>query len=311
MSNEIIKTVAVDHVKVLTAMIGLVKQIKEQFGDQEIIKIYPVPFGGIPVSYLLKALLADKFHVVFVDKPGEGELFIDVVESSGLMRRDYESHFPGRPFFTLFFKRDKTRWLIFPWEEARKNTFEDIPIQLLKFIGEDPDREGLRETPRRFLQAWQHWTSGYQIDPVSVLKGFEDGSENYDAMVFQGAIPVWSLCEHHLVPFFGVAHIGYIPEGKIIGLSKFSRLVEIFARRLQVQERLTQQIAHAIFDNLKPKGVGVVLRCRHSCMESRGIEKSGSMTYTSSLVGCLKEDQNARSEFLRFVERADASVISI
>ena len=310
MGSEVVEYV-VDHLRVSTAMIDLSKQIKDQFDGKETLKIYPIPIGGIPVSYLLKAFLADKFYVVFVDRPEESDLFVDVVENSGSTRRDYESRFPERPFFTLFFKRDKTRWLIFPWEEVGKNVAGDIPTQLLKFIGENPDREGLRETPRRFLQAWRYWTSGYGVDPVSVLKGFEDGSENYDAMVFQGAIPIHSICEHHLAPFFGVAHIGYIPDGKIIGLSKFSRLVEVFARRLQVQERLTQQIAHALFDHLKPKGVGVVLRCRHSCMESRGIEKSGSMTYTSSLVGCMKEEENARSEFLRFVERADATVTSI
>jgi len=309
LGTKVLKSIFIDHLKVLTAMIGLAKQVNDQFEGKKTISIYPIPYGGIPVSYLLKGRL--DFHVVFVSTPELADLFIDVVENYGSTKQDYQSRFPDRPFFTLFFKKDKTQWLIFPWEETNKATPEDIPTQLLKFIGEDPSREGLRETPTRFLRAWQYWTSGYGIDPASVLKGFEDGSENYDAMIFQGAIPLHSVCEHHLSPFFGVAHIGYIPQGKIIGLSKFSRLVEVYARRLQVQERLTQQIAYAIYEHLAPMGVGVVLRCRHTCMESRGIEKSGSMTYTSSLVGCIKEEENARSEFLRFVERADASVISI
>lgn len=165
-------------------------------------------------------------------------------------------------------------------------------------------REGLRETPDRFAKAWEFLTSGYDQDPEQVLKSFEDGSERYDEMVFQGAVPVWSMCEHHMLPFWGVAHIGYIPNGKIVGLSKFSRLVDIFARRLQVQERLTAQIADALDEHLKPKGVGVVLRCRHGCMESRGIQKSGTVTFTSALRGGLKTAE-ARAEFLKFVELAD------
>lgn len=306
------KTVMITHKRVINAMVGLAKQIQNQLYHLKVLNLYPVPRGGVPVAYLLKGSLGGIFDsVVFVDRPEEANVFIDDVEDSGNTRLDYESRFPGRPFLTLFYKKDKTKWLVFPWEETTEGSAEDIPVRLLQYVGEDPSREGLSETPTRFLKAWKYWTSGYDVDPALVLKGFEDGSENYDAMIFQGAIPVWSICEHHLAPFFGVAHIGYIPQGKIIGLSKFSRLVEIFARRLQVQERLTQQIAHTLFEHLKPKGVGVVLRCRHSCMESRGIEKSGSMTYTSSLVGCIKEEKNARSEFLRFVERADASVISI
>ncbi len=181
----------------------------------------------------------------------------------------------------------------------------DLIRDLLTFLGETR-REGLEETPARVIKAWQFWTDGYGKDPIDVLKCFEDGAEKYDEMIFQGAIPCFSNCEHHMTPFFGFTHIGYIPNGRIIGLSKFSRLVDIFARRLQVQERLTQQIAHALDDYLKPVGVGVVLRCRHMCMESRGIQKPGTVTYTSSLLGAMR-DGAARAEFLQFVERADAA----
>lgn len=177
---------------------------------------------------------------------------------------------------------------------------------LLQFIGEDYNREGLRETPRRVLEAWKFWTSGYDKDPATILKTFADGAKGYDELICQGAIPVWSMCEHHMAPFFGVAHIAYIPKGRIVGLSKMPRLVDIFARRLQVQERLTHQIADAMNEHLKPKAVGVVLRCRHTCIESRGVQKAGSSTTTSALFGLFKTNASARAEFLKFVELADA-----
>lgn len=180
----------------------------------------------------------------------------------------------------------------------------EVVRHLLALAGEDPDRGGLQETPARFLKAWDFWTSGYTAKPEGVLKTFEDGAKGYDEMVFVGSIPVWSLCEHHLAPFFGVAHIGYIPDGRIVGLSKFSRLVDVFARRLQVQERLTNQIAEALDAALKPKAVGVVLSCRHACMESRGIQKAGSTTTTSALRGFFKTEPEARAEFLQFVNKA-------
>lgn len=173
-------------------------------------------------------------------------------------------------------------------------------------VGDDSKREGLIETPKRFFAAFQHWTFGYSIDPASVFKTFEDGSEGYDQLVFQGAIPVWSLCEHHMAPFFGIAHVAYIPKDRIVGLSKIIRLVDVFARRLQVQERLTRQIADCIQEHLAPRGVGVVLRCRHTCIESRGVQKAGSMTYTSALLGAIKEEAEARTEFMELVQRADA-----
>lgn len=166
----------------------------------------------------------------------------------------------------------------------------------------DPKRGGLRETPSRVMQAWRHFTSGYQQDPASVLKVFEDGAENVDEMVLVKNIPVYSQCEHHLVPFFGVAHIAYIPQGKIVGLSKLSRVTDIFARRLQVQERLTNQIADCLDKHLNPKGVGVVIECRHLCMEARGICQQGHTTVTSALRGALKHQGEARAEFMELIK---------
>lgn len=181
-------------------------------------------------------------------------------------------------------------------------SLEDAAIILLSAVGEDLDRKGLHDTPKRVAKAWLEWTEGYKIDPKEVLRAsFEDGAENYDQMVVLRDIPVYSHCEHHLAPFFGVAHIAYLPKGRVVGLSKLSRLVDVFAHRLQVQERLTAQIASALNEHVTDKGVGVVLECRHMCMESRGISKSGIITTTSALHGAIKDEDAARAEFLSLI----------
>ena len=170
--------------------------------------------------------------------------------------------------------------------------------RFLKSLGEDPDRPGLVETPARVTKAWKHWSSGYGQNPADVLKAFEDGAEEYNELIVVRNIPVYSHCEHHLAPFFGKATVGSMPDGKIVGLSKLTRLVECFAKRLQVQERLTIQVANALMENLQPKAVGVVIRCRHLCMESRGIKTAGEETVTSALLGELQPNLAMRTEFL-------------
>ena len=170
--------------------------------------------------------------------------------------------------------------------------------RFLKSVGEDPDRPGLLETPHRVTKAWKHWTSGYDQHPADVLKAFEDGAEQYNELIVVRNIPVYSHCEHHLAPFFGKATVGYMPNGKIVGLSKLTRLVDCFAKRLQVQERLTIQVANALMEHLQPKAVGVVIRCRHLCMESRGIKTAGEETVTSAMLGELQPNLAMRTEFL-------------
>jgi GTP cyclohydrolase I len=165
--------------------------------------------------------------------------------------------------------------------------------------GVDPNREGLQDTPARVVKAWKHWCSGYNVDIAQLLKVFEDGAENYDEMVLVKDIPIYSKCEHHLADIFGTATIAYIPDGRVVGLSKLSRVADAFARRLQVQERLTTQIADALDEHLKPKAVGVIVKARHMCMESRGICQQGHHTVTSALRGVFKTDPQARAEFLR------------
>ena len=177
---------------------------------------------------------------------------------------------------------------------------QDLYTELITRLGEDPNREGLLKTPERTEQAMSFLTKGYQEDADKILRGalFE---VDYDEMVIVRDIEVFSLCEHHMLPFFGKVHVAYIPKGKVIGLSKIPRLVEVFARRLQVQERLTRQIADAIQDAIDPQGVGVVIEARHLCMMMRGVEKQHSSTVTSAMVGVFHQ-QNTRAEFLSLVQ---------
>ena len=184
-------------------------------------------------------------------------------------------------------------------EQDRKANLMQAVQTILSILEPEPNREGLRETPERVAKAWlETWASGYGVDPTSVLKQFEDGGEQYDEMILVKDIPFYSHCEHHLAPFFGTAHIAYIPNGRIVGLSKLPRLLDIFARRLQVQERLTAQVADAIMEHLEARGAAVQISARHLCMESRGIKKQGSATVTNVLRGVFFDDPKARAEFL-------------
>ncbi len=177
---------------------------------------------------------------------------------------------------------------------------EELYKQILQEIGEDPEREGLVKTPHRAAEALRFMTHGYQQDVMDVLNGaiFE---ETYDDMVIVRDIEFFSLCEHHLLPFFGKAHIGYIPSGKIIGISKLARLVDVFARRLQVQERMTVQIGTALEEALHPQGVGVVIEARHMCMMARGVQKQNSKVTTSEMRGVFRQNLPTRDEFLNLL----------
>lgn len=188
---------------------------------------------------------------------------------------------------------------------------EALIREFIRSLGENPNREGLKETPARVVKAWKFFCSGYDQKPEDVLKCFEDGGETYDELLFQANIPIVSACEHHLQNFWGVGHIAYVPNGKVVGLSKLSRLADIFARRLQVQERLTQQIADALMEHLQPKGVGVVLQMRHGCMEFRGIQKFGTITMSSALRGCVKAESDCRAEFMSLVNTASQGLVKL
>jgi GTP cyclohydrolase I len=181
-------------------------------------------------------------------------------------------------------------------------TYEELVREMLIRLGEDPNREGLVRTPARVEKAMQFLVKGYKDDPEALLREalFTVG---YDEMVIVKDVEMFSLCEHHLLPFFGKVHVAYIPNGKVIGLSKIPRLIEAFSRRLQIQERLTTQIAEAIQNTVEPQGVGVVIEARHLCMMMRGVEKQHSSAVTSSMLGCFRNEEETRTEFLSLIRQ--------
>ncbi|MEM9177579.1 MAG: GTP cyclohydrolase I FolE [Myxococcota bacterium] len=191
-------------------------------------------------------------------------------------------------------------------DDEMPDPIEGLIQGMLKELGEDPGRDGLLKTPSRVAKAMRFFTQGYEQDPSEILTGalFD---VDYDEMVLVRDIDFYSQCEHHMVPFFGRAHVAYIPNGKVVGLSKVPRTVEIFARRLQVQERLTMQIAETLEQVLKPKGVGVVVEAKHLCMMMRGVQKQNSYTVTSSMRGSFESDSKTRSEFMALIRQAKES----
>ncbi len=186
-------------------------------------------------------------------------------------------------------------------------TYEELVREMIVRLGEDPDREGLVRTPERVAKAMQFLVKGYKDDPEALLREALF-TVNYDEMVIVKDIEMFSLCEHHLLPFFGKVHVAYIPNGKVIGLSKIPRLIEAFARRLQIQERLTTQIAEAIQSTIEPQGVGVVIEARHLCMMMRGVEKQHSSAVTSSMLGCFRSEEETRTEFLSLIRQRTNSL---
>jgi len=182
----------------------------------------------------------------------------------------------------------------------KQEEFESAISKVLELLGEDPKREGLIKTPSRVAKAWNFLTEGYNEDPKEILNQALFTSSN-DEMVVVRDIEFYSTCEHHMLPIIGRAHVAYIPDGKVVGLSKIPRIVNVFARRLQIQEQMTEQIADAISESINPKGVAVVLHARHMCMEMRGVEKINSTTVSSALKGLFKSDQRTRSEFYNII----------
>ena len=188
-----------------------------------------------------------------------------------------------------------------PRKPSRKQAEEAVRTLLL-WAGEDTRREGLLDTPRRVAEAYQDWFSGYKDDPVAFLKRTFEEVEGYDEMIVLRDIEFESHCEHHMAPIIGHAHVGYLPRNKVVGISKLARVVEAFARRFQVQEKMTAQIANCIRDVLAPKGVGVVIEASHQCMTTRGIHKSNVSMVTSQMLGTFRKDARTRAEFLRMID---------
>lgn len=270
------------------------------------IKVYGIPRGGVPVCYLLEALQGIGAGFEIAESVESADCIVDDILDSGATADKWGKQHKKSVFPLVIKCLDyPDNWIVFPWEHNDTDAgegIEDNVRRILQFVGEDPSREGLLETPRRVSKAWEHWCNGYKTDIPALLKTFKDGANGCDEMVIVKNIPFYSHCEHHLAPFFGTATIAYIPSESIVGLSKLPRVVTAFAHRLQVQERLTNQIADALQENLKPKGVGVIISARHLCMESRGICQQGHSTITSALRGVIRELPEARAEFLNLTK---------
>ena len=263
------------------------QQVYQRIKDIPDGKLYGIPRGGAIIAGLTGRA---------VDTPEAADYIVDDVRDSGRTQSRYDRY--GKPFWFLVDKQAGDSWVKLPWEhDDPGKDIEDTVIRQLELIGEDPRREGLVSTPGRVIRSFIELTQGYQQDPVEILG--TTFNEKYDEMVTVRDIDFHSLCEHHLLPFVGKATVAYIPKDRVVGLSKIARLVHCYALRLQVQERMTTEIAETLNDVLQPLGVAVMLRSTHFCMRLRGIKSTGDMV-TTCLLGRFK-DPEPRSEFLRSV----------
>jgi len=267
-------------------------------GHAQKVKVYGVPRGGVYVA----ALLASP-RIEIVEEVENADVIVDDIIQSG-QTEEHHNKF-GLPFLSLIDKRcmdwDNV-WISFPWERMRNRDegIEHNVTRILQHIGEDPSREGLLDTPKRVAQAYETMFGGYGKDIQSCGTIFT--KDTHDEMVLVKDVEFYSTCEHHMLPFFGVAHIAYIPNKSLLGISKLARVLEIFARRLQIQERLCVEVTSAITDLVKPLGAACVLEAKHLCMMARGIEKQNSTMTTSSLVGVFKKDAQTRQEFMNLIK---------
>lgn len=284
--------------------------VADRWKDQGIAYVHGVPQGGYPVAVLVAEALGARVMLrtpLGSDgrvTPREGTLVVDdLVDSGRTLSRFIDAGFrtdalfrkPETPNEIAPRARTRLGWLVFPWERATGP--EDAVVRLLEHVGENPAREGLLNTPGRVVKALREMTEGYSADVPAILATTFD--EQSDEMVVLSGIRFASMCEHHMLPFVGTATVGYIPGRRVVGLSKMARLVHAYARRLQVQERMTSQIAAAMEEHLQPRGVGVVIHGQHMCMSCRGVNQAGATMTTSAMLGIMKHSDAARAEFLR------------
>lgn len=260
--------------------------------------VYGVPTGGVPIAMWV----SQHNGWPLVDEPNRHTLVVDDLIDSGRTARRYAGH-----HFDVLFRKPHSptdmvpnaatvaEWIRFPWE-ADEGEPTDAVVRLLEHLGENPNRDGLADTPRRVVKALTELTAGYRQDPAAILSTTFDVA--HDQMIHVQGIEVVSMCEHHMLPFTGTAHVAYVPNDRIVGLSKIPRVVEAFARRLQVQERLTEQIADAIDTHLSPAGVGVRIEAHHSCMGLRGVKQRNARMVTTTLRGIFREDPATQAEFV-------------
>jgi len=260
--------------------------------------LVPIPRGGRPIADKLSEL----FELPIRTNPTKKSLVVDDIIDSGRTLHPYERYDRAVLLVKNGLINDVTYygdtvegWVVFPWEDSDED-MTSLLSRIVQYLGEDVNRDGLKDTPKRILASWKHLFSGYNKDPRELLKTFD--KDSYDQMVLLKNIEFYSMCEHHMLPFFGSAHIAYIPKDKVIGISKLARLLEVYSRRLQIQERIGEQVTSFLTNELNAKGAGCILEARHLCMTARGVEKQHSVMVTSSLKGSMLKDQKTREEFL-------------
>lgn len=260
--------------------------------------VYGVPKGGMIITAFLN--LATTTYDV-----SKATLIIDDLIDSGATKAKYNKMYPHIPFVGLFDKQAEgiTDWLIFPWESdhpmGEDNVQQNI-VRILQYIGEDPSREGLCDTPNRVVRSWDELYGGYKVKPESLMTVFEN--KGCDEIVLLKNIEFHSSCEHHMLPFSGKAHVAYIPDKKIIGVSKLARILDAYARRLQIQENIGEQVTDALMKHLQPKGAACIIEAQHLCMKCRGVNKQESVMVTSSLKGAFMDKSAARQELMQLIK---------
>lgn len=313
MTRKVAETVDISSPELERICNKLAGKISIELIDRKYSFIYGVPRGGTYVAYYLSQKLGLKLidKDEFENLSSHYILVVDDIVDSGRTRKKYHKydfaslfiaeHTPpdGRP---TYYAEIADCFIVFPWERERNETpAKDNILRLLQYLGEDIHREGLLKTPERYIKAMKELCKGYDENPETYITQFTE--KHYDQMIILRDIPIFSLCEHHMLPFYGVAHVAYIPKpdkdgmGKIVGLSKLARMVETFARRLQVQERLCNQVTDTIMKHLDPLGAACQIKATHLCMVMRGVEKPGSVTVTNSLRGVFMDRPETRREF--------------
>lgn len=265
------------------------------------LELYGVPRGGIPVTLLVRGIL-EKLGcpTLLTDDPSRADVIIDDIIDSGKTKEKMKEINPNALFVAMT-EAKVDQWIVFPWEKGSENLGpEQNIVRIMQYIGEDVKREGLIETPARVIRSYEKLFGGYNKTPEDIMKTFTEGA--CDNMVLLKNIELYSTCEHHMLPFYGKCHIAYIPNGKVIGVSKLARLMEIYSRRMQIQERIGQQITEALEKYLQPLGSACIIEAQHFCMTSRGVEKQNSIMVTSSLTGVFEKDRDTRNELMNLIK---------